>query len=140
MFFSKISHGNGLLELIISLAMIMIFLGVTFPLWGTLFQKLSVIRLSLRQATHLNWLADHLCDDIQFGGNPSVLGSKLTISGNPTITYQRIGRTLRRTSGQSTQTLSTFPVTGWTVSEINTQISFHIAMSSASVNRICSPW
>lgn len=132
--------GNSLLELIISIALLMVFFGATFPLWGTLFNRLSTIRSEIRQGTHLEWIADRLCDDIQFGGTPSVFGSKLTISGSPTIVYQSVSSTLRRTSGQSTQTLSVFPVTQWTATPVNGGIRFHIGMALASINRTCVPW
>ena len=132
--------GNGLLELIISIALLMVFLGATFPLWGTLFNRLSTIRYEIRQATHLAWIADRLCDDIQLGGTSSVFGSKLTVSGPPTIIYQTLSNTLRRTSDQSTQTLSIFPVTQWTVTPINGGVAFHIGMDAASINRTCGSW
>ncbi|NBV84617.1 hypothetical protein EBR57_10975 [bacterium] len=133
-------EGMGLLEIVISISIVMIFFGVTFPLWATLYRQMTQVQTRIRHQCHLNWLADRICDDVQFSGTPSVWDTTLTIAGSSTITYQKSGTSIRRQTSGTTQTLSTFPITQWQAWVSGNTVSIIIHTAVASTDRTCTSW
>jgi len=133
-------EGMGLLEIVISISIVMVFFGVTFPLWATLYRQMTQVQTRIRHQCHLNWLADRICDDVQFSGTPSVWDTTLTIAGSSTITYQKSGTSIRRQTSGTTQTLSTFPITQWQAWVSGNTVSIIIHTAVASTDRTCTSW
>jgi hypothetical protein len=134
------SPGYTILELAIAIGVMTICLSFIIPVIVPISSQLSKFRNKIRQQTHLNWLADQVCDDIQWSGPATLIGHTIHITAVPIIQYEYNGTSLRRRLGGSMQPLSTFPITDWTVTHTGSQLSFHIETATASVNRTCHPW
>lgn len=132
--------GYTLLELTIGIFITTICMSLMIPTINRQMTDWTQLRNNSKHDVHLDWICDQICSDVQYSGTSSVVGAQLTIRGTSIITYERVGTALRRRVSGTSQTMSTVPITGWSVVPSGSAIVITISSEFATSSRRCQPW